>query len=103
MDTQKKNSWDARVSEELGNHAECYQPRQSREQMHSGMLYGQSANVALPVKQHTEYHRPVKIVREREQEPRRAGRQSHAGSTTSTPIFFAVVSVGWLLDEFVVG
>ena len=60
----------------------------------------QSANVAMPVKQHTEYHLAAKMVKEREQE-QNSREQSHAGRTTSTPIFFVVVSIGWLADEFV--
>ena len=57
-------SWDARVGEEPGDHAENHQPRELREQLHSGSLKSKhSVNVALPAKQHTEYHLAVKIVR----------------------------------------
>ena len=52
----------------LGDHAEFQQSRQFREQIRSRRLkIQQSANVALPVNQHTEYHLAVQIVREREQ------------------------------------
>ena len=49
---EELQSWDARVREALGQHAEYHRPRQSREQIHSESLkIKQSANVALPVKQ----------------------------------------------------
>ena len=57
----------------------------------------------MPSKQHTEYHLAVKNVNEREQEQRIAEGKPYAGRATSTPIFFVVVSTGWLVDEFVVG
>ena len=54
---------------ELGDPSEHHQTRQLREQIHSGRLnIKQSVNVALPVKQHTEYHLGVKFVRKSEQE-----------------------------------
>ena len=74
--SKKKNckTGNARKRKELGDHAENQQSRQSREQIHSGSLkIKQSANVALPLKQHTEYHLAVQIVREREQKQRIAG------------------------------
>ena len=82
---------------ELGGHAEYHQRRELREQIRSGRLkIKESANIAMPIKQYTEYHLAVTIISEREQEQRIAGR-------TSTPIFFVVVSMGWLVNEFVVG
>ena len=62
------------MRKELGDDAENQQSRQSRDQIHSGSLkIKQSANVALPLKDHTEYHLAVQIVREREQKQRIAG------------------------------
>ena len=62
------------MRKELGDHAENQQSRQSREQIHSGSLkMKQIENVALPLKQHTEYPLAVQIVREREQKQRVAG------------------------------
>ena len=67
-------SWDARMEAGLGDHAKYRQPRQLHEQIFSGRLTSkQSANVAMPVKQHTECHLAVKIVREREQAQKKAG------------------------------
>ena len=66
-----------------------------------GCKIKQSKRNAMPVKQHTEYHLTVKMVQEREQEQRKAGEQSYAGRAPSTSIFFVVVSIGWLEDEFV--
>ena len=64
---EELQSWDARMREELGNHAEYPQQRQLREQIHLGRLkIKQSANVALLVKQHNGYHLAVTIVRGRE-------------------------------------
>ena len=99
---EELQSWDARVREGLGDHAEFQQSRRLREQIHSGMLnIQQSANVALPVNQHTEHHLAAQIVREREQKQRITG-GSQMQKKQQTPIFF-VVSMGWLVDEFVVG
>ena len=86
---QEPQSWDARVREELGGHAEYHQPRQLRFETNSGRLnFEQSANVALLVKQHTRYHLAVKIVREREQEQRIAGsnpmQEAHPSSSSSS-------------------
>ena len=62
------------MRKELGDHAENQQSHQSREQIHSGRLkFKQSENVALPLKQHAEYHLAAQIVREREQKQRIAG------------------------------
>ena len=54
------------------------------------------------MKQHPEYQLDVKIVKEREQQ-RVAGRNLQAGRAESKPILLDVVSMGWLVDEFVVG
>ena len=88
-------SWDTEMREGLGDDTEYHQPRRLREQIHLGRLnIKQTEGHTLPVKQHHEYQLAVKIVKERK--PR-------AGRTKNTPIFFVVVSMGWLVDEFVVG
>ena len=89
---EELQSWDAQMREGLGDHAEYHQPRQLREQIHLGRLkIRQSANVALPVKQHNEYHLAVTIVRGLEQEQRIAGgnsmqdeQQAHPSSLSSS-------------------
>ena len=88
---EELQSWDARMREELDNHAEYLQPRQLREQIHSGRLkIKQSANVAMLLKQHAGYHLAAQILRRREQKPRIAGgspmqeeQQSHPSSSSS--------------------
>ena len=58
----------------LGDHAEHDQPRQEREQIHSGrQKIKQSEANANPVKQSPENHLAIKTVIEREQEQRIAG------------------------------
>ena len=97
-------SWDVKMRAGLGDHAEYHQPRQEREQIHSARLnIRQSNGSAMPVKQHHEYHLAVKIVRERKLRRRISEEKSLAGSTTSTPVNFVIVSLGWLVEEFVVG
>ena len=71
--------------------------------VHSGRLkLKQSANVAMLLKQHSEHHLAANIIRDVEQKTEFFGKQPHARRTTSTPTF-VVVSIGWLVDEFVVG
>ena len=54
---EELQSWDAQVREGLGDYAECHQPGQKRELIHSGWLkIKHNANVATPVKQDPEYH-----------------------------------------------
>ena len=90
---KEMQSWDAELEAGLGDHAEYRQPRQLREQIRSGKpKRRQSRGCAMPVKQSFEYHRTED-----------SRRQPQAGRTTSIPINFVVVSMGWLEDEFVVG
>ena len=70
--------------------------------MHVGRLkIKQTEGQTFPVKQHHEYQLAVKIVKECEQ--RRIDGKPQAGRAKNTPIFFVVVSMGWLVNEFVVG
>ena len=48
-------------------------------------------------------HLAVRIVVEREQEQTIGGSNPMQKERQATPIFFVVVSMGWLVDELVVG
>ena len=90
------------MREGLGDHAEYQQSRQFREQIHSGWLkVKQSANVALPVNQHTEYHLAVQFVRKREQTQMIAGSNTMQEEQPANPSLSS--SSQWVLDVFVVG
>ena len=83
-------SWDTQMREGPDDDAEHHQPRQWN-----------SAGHTLPVKQHPAYHVAVKIVKET-WTTENNGEKPQLGREESTPIFFIVVSMGWLEDEFVV-
>ena len=79
------------MREGLGDNA-YLQPRQLREQVHLRRLkIKQTGGQTRPVKQNHEL--PVG----------REGRGKPQAGRASTPIFFVVVSMGWLVDVFVVG
>ena len=73
-----------------------------REKMHFGSLkIKETERHTLPLKQHPEYQWAVKIVKEREQQ-RVARSKPQTGRAESKPILIIVVSMGWLVNEFVV-
>ena len=81
---------DIEMSEQLGEDASDHQPFWLREKIHLGRLkIKQTDGHALPVKQHQENH-----VRRGQLRARRA---------ESKCILTIVVSMGWLVDMFVVG
>ena len=85
---EKLQSLDTQMREGLGNSAEHHQPRQLREQIHSGRLkIKRSEGNAFPVKQHPEYHVAEQIVKEREQRQGTAGRSTMQEAQQAHPFF----------------
>ena len=74
-------SWGAPVREGLGDYAEYHQPRQLREQIHSGrLIIKQSEGNGISVEQHPGYHLAAMMVNECEQEQKRAGERKVGGT-----------------------